>query len=649
MTPSSAVRGIAVGAGLVGAAAALLFGFGLLRSGTGVVFLTDAAPARWIQLDRPRKPMTYPIQTHGVTFRTRFETASKRDRAILEFRALHAAEIALDGEVVHRETPTDGDWRRLRSVDLAPLASGPHTLRIRVEASSAPAMLWAASEALSLSTGPSWEAFGVRRGWRPAAVASEGPQPFAIAREFTHAGRAFAKCLVTLLPVLLLAAIASLRSSAGRGRFIGDRITASRVRWTLLGAWGVLAINNIAAVPVWVGMDVELHMDYVRTLVAHHRIPLATEGGEMMQAPLAYLIMAPLYAWLSPLFAEPSVVKLLRVVPMACGLAQVELAYRAVRAVYPARGDLQILGTLLGGLLPVNLYLAQAVANEPVAGVTGGLVALLAIKLLMRPDAPDRKALVVLGAVFGLALLSKVTAVLLAPPVFAAVAFRARALRRALSGALLVFGTAALVGGWYYARNLLLMGSPFLGTWNAGVGSDWWQEPGFRMASQFLRFGEALAYPVFSAGVGLWDGLYSTLWLDGHLSGIAVRKMAPPWNFTFMLAGAWLALLPTAALGLGTARAFTRDHGAGAAGARAAQRFAVGCVACYLGAIVVLNIRVPFYCVAKSSYLVAATPCLAVIGAAGFDWLARNRIARASVFGGVACWAAAAYASYFAL
>jgi hypothetical protein len=658
--PPAAVR-IALGAGLAAVAlVGALLGVRILMAGPSVVFLSDDAPAQWIQLDVERPPLAYGTRHRSAGFHVDFVTTRDRSpgrRALLEFRALHRAEVRLDGRLVYAESPEDVDWRRLRSLDLAPwLEPGEHTLSITVAAEGAPAMLWASSADLSLHTGGGWYGGRDAKLRRPVLAAAEGPRPFAVSREFPHAGIAFLQTLPYLIPIFLVVTLWARRASRDGGAFdAGSGLAASRVRWALIAALCVLALNNIAAVPVRVGMDVNLHMDYVRYLVEHRSIPLATQGGEMMQAPLAYLILAPLYAWLSNIFTEFSVVKLLRIVPMLCGMLQVELCRRAVRAVHPQRQDLQIVGMLLGGLLPVNLYLAQAVANEPLAGVTGGATAVLGLQLAMRAEPPTPRRLLGTGAVFGLALLSKVTAVLLGPPLLAVLAVRSRSWRAGISGAALLFGTAAVVAGWYYLRNLVLMGSPFLGTWNADVGSDWWQEPGYRMAGQFLRFGEALAYPIFAAGVGFWDGLYSTLWADSHLSGIGVKSLAPPWNYSFVTATVWWSLLPTAALAVGVVLAFLPNRGgAGFGGAeatavRTARLFAVGCVACYLAALLVLNLRVPFYCHAKASYLVATTPCLAVLGVAGFDRFARNRAARAVLFGLLACWATAAYAGYFVL
>ena len=40
----------------------------------------------------------------------------------------------------------------------------------------------------------------------------------------------------------------------------------------------------------------------------------------------------------------------------------------ASRTVFPGRNDLQIIGTAVGGFLPLNIYISQVVGNEPLSG-----------------------------------------------------------------------------------------------------------------------------------------------------------------------------------------------------------------------------------------------------------------------------------------
>lgn len=642
---------IAIGLALVAAVFAAV-AFAKLQRGPEAIFLEDVAGAQWIAVDAPTRLVAYPEGNHAAGFRTTFALAGVPDPAVLAYRAVHYAQFSIDGQQIPSEPPRPEDWRLEHQLDLAPLLGpGPHRLEVLVQSRNAPPLLLASAPALGLATGASWEATIDGRNWAPALVASQGPRPSETSRSFPHAGRALLGRIPFLLPIFLLVSAWSLLASHRSGFW---RPSASCVRWCVLAAWVVLALNNIFKIPYDRGMDVPFHVEYVHHLVERWSVPLATQGGEMMQAPLAYFAMAPLYALFSPLLGLESVVQLMRVVPLACGIGLVEICFRALRSVYPGREDLQAIGTVLGGLLPMNLHLCQFVANEPMAAVTGGAVIALAIRMGMSAEPPGTRMLMLTGLAFGLALLSKVTTALLGPPLMAVVAFRsagpARSIRSGLRGIGAVAGVALLVAGWYYARNMLLMGVPFAGTWDPAVGSRWWQEPGYRTAGQYLRFGEALAYPVYSAAVGFWDGLYSSLWLDSNLSGMPIRAWAPDWNFSFVIAGAWLAVLPTLALGLGAASAFL-PPAAGPVGlrTRAVGCFCVSCVALYLGAVLALNIQVPYYCVAKASYLAATTPCLAVLGAAGFDWLTRNRLLRAAVLGLLACWAMSAYAGYFVL
>jgi len=144
--------------------------------------------------------------------------------------------------------------------------------------------------------------------------------------------------------------------------------------------------------------------------------------------------------------------------------------------------------------------------------------------------------------------------------------------------------------------------------------------------------------------VGFWDSLYSTLWLDGFLSGIAVFGVRPPWNDDFMLAGAWLGLIPSALLLLGLG-SLLRER---LPGSRAALLFASGCLAVYLAAILDLWVRLPVYSAAKASYTLGLAPCYGLLIAAGAEALLRGRLARSLTAAMISCWAVAAFVAYFA-
>jgi hypothetical protein len=334
---------------------------------------------------------------------------------------------------------------------------------------------------------------------------------------------------------------------------------------------------------------------------------------------------------------------------MLCGLAQIEILYRAARMGFPARPDLQIIATVAGTLLPMRIYMCQVVGNEPLAGCLTSLVVLMALCLLTDEERKRGGIFVAgLGVVWGLAILSKVTAIILAPLLLVAIVAHGRkagdAATRLVGKGMLLLGACLATAGWFFVWNWIHYGKPLVHPGDPIWKLDWSQDPGYRTWSQLVSFGESLSHPVYSGAVGFWDSLYSTLWLDGFLSGVAIFRVRPPWNDDFMLAGAWLGLIPTTLLLLGLG-ALLRER---LPGSRAALLFASGCLALYLAAILDIWLRLPFYSAAKASYTLGLAPCYGLLIAAGAGAFLRGRLARSLAAAAVSCWAAAAFLAYFA-
>ncbi len=171
---------------------------------------------------------------------------------------------------------------------------------------------------------------------------------------------------------------------------------------------------------------------------------------------------------------------------------------------------------------------------------------------------------VLMGFVWGLALLSKMTAVLLAHAVIIVLLVHTKTVQRPLKSAVMptitVFGFSILTAGWYYFRNYIELGIFFVDPSSA---LQWWQDPSYRTWSQLLSFGQSLSYPVYAGVKGFWDGIYSTLWLDGFNSGLMSFRYRPPWNENFMAAGALLALLPSFIILSGLVVAVLNHHDQG--------------------------------------------------------------------------------------
>ena len=103
-----------------------------------------------------------------------------------------------------------------------------------------------------------------------------------------------------------------------------------------------------------------------------------------------------------------------RLVPFLAGLANPWLAYALARRLWPDDALRVGLAVGIAGLLPVNLYMAAYVSNEPLHAAWVSLALLLATRLILA-SRDDRGAWIGLASCLGAALLTKYTSVLLAP------------------------------------------------------------------------------------------------------------------------------------------------------------------------------------------------------------------------------------------
>jgi 4-amino-4-deoxy-L-arabinose transferase-like glycosyltransferase len=617
-----------------------------------IVLLLPQNGAKWIVVN---EPLHYVARRPGsvvAQFRAAFVVQSAPRSVPITIHALGQANVFLDNQLVLETNRGLHEWKQPLLVELGDkLGPGPHVLQIVVTNQNGPAAVMAHCASLNLFSGSNWQASRDGRFWTAARPADTAPINL-LASKFPRTDQAILRVLPLLVPLFAVAFVwrrhpALLSTGAWPAWF---RITPGRVRWLLLLAWAVLGLNNLLKLPIRVGFDVAGHLDYIRVIALQGRIPLANEGWQMFQPPLYHLVTAPLYLLSFKFFAANTAAQLLRIVPLLCGAAQIELCLRAMRHAFPQRWDLQALGTVLGALFPMNVYASQALGNEPLTGCLSAGVIVVAFRLLAVPDASlSRWWFALLGLLLGLAMLTKPTAVLLAPPVAGLVTYVAiqqgRSAGRVIAALALVFAVAFAVAGWYYIRNWVLLGHPFVGGWDPRRGIVWWQDPGYRTLNQFLGFGVTLIRPIYAGTAGFSDAFYSTLWLDGWLSSSCVYETRPPWNYPFLIAGAWLGLLPTAGILLGVAVAFRDGQGAG----RGCKIFALVCLVVYLAAMLNLYLHVPIYSTVKATYTLGLLPAYAVLGTAGLEVMMRGPISRALVGAGIACWAVAAYAAYFVL
>jgi hypothetical protein len=609
--------------------------------------LVDEGNGRWIVADEEISLGRRFDPETRVQFRRRFDLRETPAHTTVQIRALGRFRAELDGELL-AETAFDETRATMESAaTVRDLEPGRRELHIEVVNRRGPAIVWVDAELPALCSSAEWE-FSVDDGgtWQAVRLAGDAPSP-AVARAHPETGESLLRILPWLLPLFVAAVFVSRRfGSAGKPAWGMD---ARHVRNLMIAAWTLLGWHNILQLPEYVGYDVHGHFEYFEFLVEHRTIPRAGDGWQMFQSPLYYLLNAPLVAALDGRMPAESIIKLLRAIPLACGLIQIQIVYCIGRRVFPENAPLQCVSLLVGGWMPMSLSMSQTIGNEPLAGCLTAWTILLAVRMFGEPS-PSRRTFAGIGAAWGLALLTKVTPALLGPALVVGVFVKSRESGRsrlqAGANVLVVCAAAVAVCGWYYLRNLLIEGRPFVGGWDASRGIAWWQHPGYRTPGQMLSFGRSLVQPVYAGVAGLWDGLYSTIWTDGFLSGIASYDVRPPWNESCLVAGALLAIVPTALILAGCVRAATSRTSATAA-SRPATAFAAVCLLTWLAATAYLYFRVPIYSAAKGSYLLGLLPCFGLLAAAGAEPILRRPWGRALLTGFLVCWAVNTLATFY--
>jgi hypothetical protein len=582
-----------------------------------------------------------PAADREVAFRTSFVLDRVPDRATLRLRAHREGSAELNGRDLG--VAPAANWKRLREADAtALLRPGENELVVRARASKGPPAAWVVLEGpgLLVASDATWTSkiAGEPRGSaKPVRLATTpmsewAERPLAAEATFAALRRSF--------PWLALFALAS-GAALIAGRRFGSPPAGALLAAAAL-ATGLLFWHNRGLAPN-LGFDADAHLAYARLILDEQRLPLADEGWEMYQPPLYYAAGAAL----SAIGAEEA--DALRLLNALALLASCAALLGSLRILFPSDPRRVLAGFALGASLPMQLYLAQYVTNEIWGAAFASLALWLALHLLTRRES-GIGAHLGLGALLGAALLTKFSTLLALAAVLAALAARLvangeRQLRvwtRTLGAVVLA---AVAVAGWHYARVALRFGDPFVGNWEAAAGVSWWQDPGYRTPLDYLRFGESLERPVFSAFHSCPDALYSTLWGDGLLGGSARVRDAPPWSYQLMFAGYWLALLPSLGVLAGLAVSLRRlVHEP-----RAEWLLLLGLAGATCLALASLSLALPFYAQCKAFYGLQALVPFAAFGAIGLDLVAR-RLGRAAdlVWVLLGTWALCAWATFWA-
>jgi hypothetical protein len=398
-----------------------------------------------------------------------------------------------------------------------------------------------------------------------------------------------------------------------------------------IAAWLALFARKLAELPVTVGFDVHSHLQYVERLAKGEGLPLANEGWSTFHPPLFYALGAAAVRamrWLSETTGGGALT--LKGVVFASGVLVLAVTAMLARRLLPDDPAARALAILFAAVVPVNVYSAAYVSNESLHTLLASLALVATVDVLLAPR-PRIWRFALLGALFGLAALTKFTVLVLIPIAFVFVAGKlwrvdreppARIALRLLAAGLPI----GVIAGWFYLRNWLVFGDPLMANWGRmpGAGNTWWQHPGFHTLAYFTGFGEALAHPYMAGFRSFWDSSYSTFWGDGFIGGrVFPATRHPFWSYDFMSSGYWLAL-PASLMILAGALRSARIALLGAQpGPRAAHALLVTTAWGVGLAYLYLALRLAFFAQAKATYLLPLLTPIALWFALGFRALDR--------------------------
>jgi tetratricopeptide (TPR) repeat protein len=585
-------------------------------------FLSRDKRAEWIVFPAAIDAHAHWFASLDATFRREFALTDRPSTARLSVRAMRRVEVKINGSPV--PFPSNRNWKEIASTQVADqLHTGTNLIEARVFNHNGPPALWLilTSDQLSLRSDASWDASFAGSSWRHAALAAVPKTP-GLGNPIGHGESTFdaAKKMWPFLFVLI--AIGSAGTVLWNLSF--KQVTA---RWrekilllVLAGLWLLLFWNNGRLLPFHRGFDSKEHLNYINYIQQHWSLPLPTEGWEMYQPPLYYIIAAAGLSACGLSVDHPMSVYVLRWLGAFFGIAQFILVFSTLRLLLPVRAA--VIGLLMAAFLPMHLYLAHYVTNELLSATLATAALYLCLRLL-KSDAPRTSQFGWLGLALGAAMLAKATSVLLLPIVIVAIAGKLANARAPMTIWLrslgLLLAICFVVCGWHYARIWLRFGTPLLGNWDVVSGFTWWQDPGYHTAADYLGFGRSLIHPFFSGFVGIADGIYSTLWGDGLCGGTASLSIA--WNQQLMLVGYLWAASATALILVGAAVAlirFIRNP--------SSELFLLlGFSAVIVLGLIFMTLKVPSYAQAKAFYGLSALTPLCFFGALGWETLTMGR------------------------
>lgn len=278
----------------------------------------------------------------------------------------------------------------------------------------------------------------------------------------------------------------------------------------ILTAYFILAVIYNFTTPPFEAPDENWHFQYVVHVAVTHSLPVVNPAAEQpfrhegLQAPLYYTLASlfltglnpdelnavetknpfqrigePLFGsndnrnafvhgqdLTAPMAGQALGLHLVRLFSTLLGAGTILFTFLLARGVFPRAEPngfepIPLLAAAFVALLPQFIFVNSTVSNDS-ATILASTIILLELVRLVRLGLSTQRA-VILGITLGIALLTKLSALTLVPLsllVLAFVTWRTRAWRAGITSIAIVLVIAALIGGWWYARNYLLYGDP---------------------------------------------------------------------------------------------------------------------------------------------------------------------------------------------
>ena len=321
-------------------------------------------------------------------------------------------------------------------------------------------------------------------------------------------------------------------------------------------------VSNALRYRTRMGFDAIENVEYVHHLLDSWALPAPDAAWATAHPPFFYYASAAVGRMLGVLDATPALVWVIPLLSSAAGLIGVAALARLVATAPGTDRRRTMIATLLVLYAPVHVYMSAMFSEEILAASLASLAivgaALFSPGELRRGRAVQRAAAI--GLLAGLAWLTKLSGVLVLLAIVAGwgvTAWRRGELHRAWAPLAVLVAVAAVVGGWFYARNLLVYG--YLYPQDLAVHAVMFEmPPGERSVLDYVRLPLAtftdpqLLNPDLLHSV--WGSTYATLWFDGHRHFLPSSAGAARAGTALLV----LALLPTAAFFDGALRGALR-------------------------------------------------------------------------------------------